>query len=178
MTTTDTRRRDWRHPLGAARSLLGGLFEKPPLRAWRREHVGLRAHGGRLPAETWRVVERIEACDREDRAARRGRRALAAFEHRLAVHLAHEEGTGHLAEALEAAPRYRNNARKLLAEHEELLLEMRRIRDLALEAGVSAEAWAEVHRACGDFAERLFAHDEAENEIMVSAFLDDLGEGG
>ena len=136
----------------------------------------LRIRAERLRSETWRVVERIEACA-SDPAPRRARRQLAAFERQLAAHLAREEGRGHLAVALEVAPRYRNRAARLRSEHADLVLEMRRIRTLALEAGASADAWADVHQACDAFVERLVAHEEAENEIMARAFLDDLGCG-
>ena len=55
--------------------------------------------------------------------------------------------------------------------------EIREIRELALQAHLSAEGWTDVYQAYDAFTERLVLHDEAENEIMARAVLDDLGPG-
>ena len=78
--------------------------------------------------------------------------------------------------ALQAAPRLENEAKRLQSEHGTLLREIREIRELALAAAMSTEAWAAVARAFEAFAGRMTLHDEAENEIMASAFLEDLGD--
>jgi iron-sulfur cluster repair protein YtfE (RIC family) len=145
--------------------------------AWRREHEGLRNTLARTRQEVWVIVEQLERCEGVGRASRRGNRRLAALERFLTAHFAREEGRGYLAEALAAAPRYQNRARRLCAQHGELLREIREIRELALQAHLSAEGWTDVYQAYDAFTERLVLHDEAENEIMARAVLDDLGPG-
>jgi iron-sulfur cluster repair protein YtfE (RIC family) len=144
---------------------------------WRQQPTGLRIRVDAVREDVWTVVERIERCDGAGRASRRGRKHLATVEQLVVAHFAREEGGGHLEDALKAAPRYHNHAQRLREEHGELLRELRAIRELAEQAETSPEGWAAVYRAYDAFAEHLQAHDEAENEIMARAVLEDLGPG-
>lgn len=144
---------------------------------WHREHEGLRAATRRTREDLWAVVESLERLDRPLRAARRGRRRLEDLERFLAAHFAGEEQRGHLEPALEMAPRYSNQVRRLRDEHAELMREVRRVRLMALGADLSPHDWADVYQAYDLLAERLRLHEEAENEIAARAVLDDLGPG-
>jgi iron-sulfur cluster repair protein YtfE (RIC family) len=121
------------------------------------------------------AVEQATDSELHGRAPRRARRALADLAHRLPAHFAREEAIGYLAEALEVAPRFHPRVEALQAQHVEFALEIDRIARLARAAGGAVRSWRVVHRDFATFAEVLIAHEEAENEIMGSAFLDDIG---
>jgi iron-sulfur cluster repair protein YtfE (RIC family) len=144
---------------------------------WKRPHLGLRESLTEARQQVWTVVERLERCEGPGRASRRGRKQLESLERFLVEHFAQEEGRGYLDEALKAAPRYNNQAERLRREHGELMSEIRTICELAESAATSPDRWAEVYRAYDAFAEQLQMHDEAENEIMTRAVLEDLGPG-
>jgi iron-sulfur cluster repair protein YtfE (RIC family) len=171
-----TEKRWWSPMPGASSRGLRGVFGSR-LESWRRDHAGLRKTVDRTVKDVWVVVERLEQCDGEAQAARKGRRRLASLERYLAAHFAREEAQGHLKSALEIAPRYQNRVRSLREEHGELMRDVRGLRAAALEAETSAAQWLEIYRVCDGLAERLHAHDEAENEILMRAVLDDLGAG-
>ena len=175
--TVHSERGGWPPPLSGSRVLVLQWIDRTRFWARRREHTGVRNTVDRTRAEIWRVVEQLERCEQQARATRRGHKRLAALERFLAAHFAREEGRGYLKQALELAPRYQNQARHLRDEHGRLLREIRELRVLALQADETPELWADVYRACDAFAERLHLHDEAENEIMARAVLDDLGPG-
>lgn len=160
----------WREPLRR-------LLDRGRTGLWKQEHEGLRAAVRRTREDVWAVVEGLERWERPLRVVRRGRRRLEELERFLAAHFAREEAQGHLEQALQVAPRYSNRARRLREEHAQMLREMRRIRLMALGADLSSRDWADVYQVYDALAERLRLHDEAENEIAMTAVLEDLGPG-
>ena len=73
------------------------------------------------------------------------------------------------------APRFHRQVEALRKQHAGFALEIGRIATLAQMASGGAESWQAVGRDFTAFAETLRAHEEAESEIMQSAFLEDLG---
>lgn len=124
-----------------------------------------------------RVAESGEHGRAERRALRKLLRQLSSLERRLRDHFAAEEAGGHLADALQAAPRYHARAASLLAQHPDLTAEMHRVRVQARDCASSPEDWEEVHRSFVQLAELIAAHEEAESEIVRCSLQDDLGAG-
>ncbi len=92
-------------------------------------------------------------------------------------HFELEEKNGYMEEALAVAPRYAKRAKALMEEHPRLSQEIFTIVKAAQTAGDSSIAWRGVHERFKQLTLDVLAHEEAENDIMESAFLDDLGSG-
>jgi RNA polymerase-binding transcription factor DksA len=86
-----------------------------------------------------------------------------------------EEEGGYLAEALSAAPRYSKRATELMHQHGDFSLRIRAIVKDAESATDSVDAWRLVHQRFRRLSMDLLAHEQAETDILESAFLDDLG---
>lgn len=110
-------------------------------------------------------------------APRRARSALTGLARQFPAHFAREEAIGYLAEALEKAPRFNAHAEVLRRQHAHLTAEIGQIAGLARSARTAAPSWDVVGARFTAFSEAVRAHEEAENEIMRSAFLEDLGSG-
>jgi hypothetical protein len=126
---------------------------------------------------TGEAIRRVAESGEHGRAERRALRQLSALERRLRDHFTAEEAGGHLADALQAAPRYHARAAALLAQHPDLAAEMHRVRVQARGCTNSPDDWEEVHRSFVQLAELIAAHEEAENEIVSCSLRDDLGTG-
>jgi RNA polymerase-binding transcription factor DksA len=103
---------------------------------------------------------------------------LADLGRRMPEQFRTEEREGYLREALNAAPRFSRKATSLLLQHADF---SRRIDSIVKEAETaldSPEAWARVREDFRQLALELLVHEQAENEILESAFLDDLGAAG
>lgn len=102
---------------------------------------------------------------------------LDEFRRRLFSHLASEEGAGLLERAALAEPRLGRRVEVLLREHGDL-----RARVAALAAApVDAEAgagWLRMHARFVDFRHLLHEHEQAENDVLHSAYLEDIGGRG
>ena len=88
---------------------------------------------------------------------------------RLAEHFAEEEGGGCMEEAVGRCPRLGQEADRIEREHPALLAELDEIiarTQLALELGQTNQN----HQTFRDFAQKLFAHESAENHILEVAF--------
>jgi hypothetical protein len=140
------------------------------------EHSGLRDE----LVSTGRAIRQLAQSGETGRAGRRSTRRLlrqiAALERRLRGHFAAEEASGHLADALQAAPRYHARAEALLAQHPDLAAEMHRVRVQACGAATLPD-WKEVQRSFVQLAELIAAHEQAETEIVSGSLQDDLGTG-
>ena len=141
----------------------------------RGQHASLRRA---LASLTGLLSEMVRKCERGEVSA--GDRAptlalLADLGRQIPEHFALEEKGGYLAEALAAAPRYSRKAETLLEQHAGFDREMRLIVEQANAAQNSGPAWRQVHEGFQRLSLELLAHEEAENDILGSAFLDDLG---
>jgi len=86
-----------------------------------------------------------------------------------------EERDGYLSEALAAAPRFSRRATALMQQHAEFSLRIRSIVKEAESALESHEAWGDIRADFRDLCLDLIAHEQAEADIIESAFLDDMG---
>lgn len=86
-----------------------------------------------------------------------------------------EERGGHLAEALAAAPRFSRRATGLMQQHADFSRRIDALVKEAEQAGRSRAAWGAVRDSFRELALDLLAHEQAESDIVESAFLDDLG---
>lgn len=132
------------------------------------EHAWLRA-------EVFSIESRLEALVRghgEPRAATVLRSLLSRFEERLAGHLTKEEESRVLERAAELEPRFAPKAEALLGEHGV-------IRGAVREVVHAAEGgrWPEVLQRFEGLRRTLLRHEQAENELISRALLEDVGGG-
>jgi len=86
-----------------------------------------------------------------------------------------EERSGYLAEALTAAPRFSRRATRLMAQHAEFVRRMEALVKEADQADSARDSWEATRERFRELALDLLAHEQAESDIVESAFLDDLG---
>jgi RNA polymerase-binding transcription factor DksA len=86
-----------------------------------------------------------------------------------------EERGGYLAEALAAAPRFSRRATRLMRQHADFSRRIEALVKEAERAGTDAAAWDTTRDEFRELALDLLAHEQAESDIVESAFLDDLG---
>lgn len=95
----------------------------------------------------------------------------------LRLHFDHEERDGSLVRALEVAPRFHRRANSLRAEHSNFLACAADLQRHAQRADRSAQRWRSVRDGFSALRGALADHERAENEIVQSAWHDDLGGG-
>jgi RNA polymerase-binding transcription factor DksA len=86
-----------------------------------------------------------------------------------------EEKGGYLSEALAAAPRFSNRATRLVQQHRDFSHRTQGILKEAESAAESEAAWVQVHAQFRELSLDVLNHEQAEADILESAFLDDLG---
>ena len=97
------------------------------------------------------------------------------FERELPIRFRMEEEGGYLAEALAVAPRFSRRATDLRAGHGAFV---RRIGAIVKQAEAASDERVEWEDVLSEFRQLtldLLAHEEAEADILESAFLDDFG---
>jgi len=124
------------------------------------------------------ITALIERC--EEQTAGAGNLAptlalLADLSRQLPEHFALEEKGGYLAEALQAAPRFSRRAERLQKQHRGFGDRIESILEEANLAATSSKSWRRVDGHFRQFSTALMAHEQAENDILESAFLDDIG---
>ena len=100
---------------------------------------------------------------------------IGDFDWVIRAHFAMEERGGYLAEALARAPRFHRRAAALQREHHLLRKVSEGLTARSREAAECFEQWQRLREDFERFARDLQAHESQENEIVSSAFLDDLG---
>jgi RNA polymerase-binding transcription factor DksA len=143
----------------------------------RAHHSGLRKSMMSLHGATAAAASRLRQGESDGLESAASLVMLLDLGRELPEHFALEEKDGHLAAALSAAPRYHRKATTLRKEHAKLCEMVHALLDRARQAENCPDAWGEIEQALRDLSIALFAHEEAENDIMESAFLDDLGAG-
>jgi RNA polymerase-binding transcription factor DksA len=145
------------------------------LQQLRGRHSSLR----RIIAGVLRAVS-AHTSESNDAAARRLGHAptmalLSELSRQLPERFSVEERDGYLTEALDVAPRFSRQATALMRQHAEFSQRIRAIVKEAEAALESADEWLGVrdhsHQLCLD----LITHEQAECDIIESAFLDDMG---
>ncbi|MBW2274642.1 MAG: hemerythrin domain-containing protein [Deltaproteobacteria bacterium] len=143
----------------------------------RAHHSGLRKSMARLLDTTAAATSQLRKSESADVEIAASLVLLLDLDRELPEHFAFEEKDGYLAAALAAAPRYHRKAITLQQEHEQLCQTAHALLDRARSAEKSPDGWGEIEAGVRSLSATLFAHEEAENDIMESAFLDDLGAG-
>ncbi len=95
---------------------------------------------------------------------------LDEFRRLLVLHFDREEESGVLEQAAEAQPRFGRRVDELLLEHGE----MRQSVD-ELSAGPGGRGWGDFQTRFDSFRSVFETHEQAENEVLMGAYLDDIG---
>lgn len=143
----------------------------------------LRSHHSSLRRTVFNVLhvldEMATRCDTEPGPAEADVATALALLSDLGRHLParfeQEERGGYLAEALSAAPRFSRQATLLMRQHAEFSRRIDAIVKDCEQQAPSGTGWAPARDAFRQLALDLLAHEQAEADIVESAFLDDLG---
>jgi iron-sulfur cluster repair protein YtfE (RIC family) len=103
-----------------------------------------------------------------------------AVRDQLALHFTLEDAFGYFHDAIEDNPRLNSAAEKLHAQHESLFREMCRVVDASESILYSEQDAITVQTLMRNFIQfynRLAEHEHSENELILSAFDDDIGVG-
>jgi hypothetical protein len=107
-------------------------------------------------------------------------RSLWQLRDQLAMHFALENAYGYLADVLEHAPRLCEEAKGMLAEHDELFLEICEIIEEAEQLAYDAYSYQRFVRVAADtfdFHARFQSHESRENQLIFRALNEDIGVG-
>lgn len=106
---------------------------------------------------------------------------LSRLRDQLAMHFSLEEAYGYMTDAINIAPRLSESATELKDEHGTIYVELCKIVDSAEEfiyVAPDEDAFARVIiRRFGAFDRQLERHEEAEQQLILAAFDDDIGVG-
>ena len=97
-------------------------------------------------------------------------RILRGLREELEHHFAQEEAGGCLDEAVSRCPRLSAEARRIEAEHPELLAEIDRLIAQAATQEPTGQNQVGLQRAFDDLFQRLRAHEKAETELLRQGF--------
>ncbi|MDJ0789096.1 MAG: hemerythrin domain-containing protein [Myxococcota bacterium] len=135
------------------------------------EHRTLRASGERLED----LLHALAAGDGSLEVEARER--IRDYAGQFLAHLEAEERAGVLENAAAAEPRFHRRVEQLRLEHAAL---RERIGELVAGADASDEgsSWVVFHSSFVVFRESLDAHERDEREVIVNAYMEDLGGRG
>ena len=139
--------------------------------AIRSDHRALSACAGHLDREISMLASGAGSNDGQVRFL------LEEFRRRLLSHLDAEERSAILERAASHEPRFARRVAELRLQHEELRRIVTELATAAPAAAVEA-SWSEFRARFGAFRQTLDEHERGENEILQSAYLDDLGGRG
>jgi len=142
--------------------------ERRPLRS---QHAVLGAYATRIDALLGTLGKGTPAGEGELEA----RLLLDIFRRQLLEHFAFEEENGVLEQAAASAPRFARRIDGLRSQHVELRA---RIEALVPRRENDGVGWARLHESFVAFRRTLLAHEQAENDLLQRAYLEDLGGGG
>jgi hypothetical protein len=90
-------------------------------------------------------------------------------------HFQHEEAGGYFREAIEVAPRLKDQADGLLRQHPDLAKQLERLLSTATTGSPSASWWQAIAGEYDVFARTFDAHEQAENSLIQEAYTRDIG---
>jgi hypothetical protein len=105
---------------------------------------------------------------------------LGRLRDQLAVHFSLEEAYGYFHDAISAAPHFSYQAERLLAEHQALyagICQLAEEGERLLYTHPPAHVWETLNEGFQTFMLAFETHEAAENDLILSAFEDDLGTG-
>lgn len=94
---------------------------------------------------------------------------VEALDTHLHGHFSKEEEGGYLEQALAVAPRFSDEAQRLLAQHAVMLAEVKRVLETARRAISVQEAWLQLQAEARELMQKLVEHETAENQIVQQA---------
>lgn len=100
---------------------------------------------------------------------------LSEFQELVESHFRTEEDSGCFGDLVNHAPRVSDKVETLIAEHNELSVDLSGLVELASGAQGSAEDWEEANTRFESFTARLMQHETVENELMQEVFTEDIG---
>ncbi len=133
----------------------------------RQEHQELRESLGELNRM---LADRLEA------VARVAEMVSSLGEH-VETHFDEEETAGLFDDIVERAPRLSDHIAKLRADHQQLLTTVRQLKKAASEGDGSTDWWENLEKTFHEFSKDLMHHENAENDILLAAYTDDIGAG-
>ncbi len=105
---------------------------------------------------------------------------LAELRDQLALHFALEEAYGYFEDAVAAEPRLSRRAGALRAEHRQLFLELCNLEDQSerwLYHEATANLLKQIAAGFHSFHQRLLDHESRENDLILEALAEEIGEG-
>jgi len=99
---------------------------------------------------------------------------LEVLQKHLQEHFAREEEGGYLEEALVHAPRLKTEAKRLLAEHPQLLKRFAAAVAAAGSSRTTHAQWPSLAKQLNDAVDALVAHELGENRLLQQAFTTNL----
>ncbi len=144
----------------------------------RMQHKGLRRLAAHLEEEAARIRRFIASREEVRPAAVALEVMILNLLRELPRHFAMEERGGYLSAALELAPQHQHRAEVLHKEHEELIRSLQQLRTLIEAVDSIDDGWGRLDRGIRLYVNDLYAHEEAENEILESAFRTEIGGTG
>lgn len=91
------------------------------------------------------------------------------------THFTQEEIDGFFDQVVEQAPRLSNDTDQLRSEHVQLREVIRKLSDCASKGDGSDDWWQGIEAQFHEFSKQLMRHESKENELLQSAFTDDIG---
>ncbi len=141
----------------------------PESHPFQSEHAALFACAEELRGALARAAARAAAWPDAPELGR----LLTEFQRRILAHLEAEERSGVLERAAVSEPRFARRAEALRVEHEQLRARLAALVDEA--PGLAASS---LRGGFEGFCSMLHVHERAENELLQSVYLDDIGGRG
>ena len=104
-------------------------------------------------------------------------RDLALLRDQIALHFALEEAYGYFDDPAHVAPRLCENAEALRQQHQVLYVEISEIADDVEFLPNKGRVSRRIVTRFQDFHRRLMLHEQAEEELILSMYADDIGVG-
>jgi RNA polymerase-binding transcription factor DksA len=152
-------------------------FPRDYLQQLRGQHTNLRRGLISVLELLEYVVRRCDEGEIDDSGTAPTLTLMKDLARQLPEHFNLEEKNGFLEDALTQAPRYGRRAEELMREHPVFTEQIAGIVENAEAAGSSTAAWRSVREHFRSLTLDLLTHEQGENDILESAFLDDLGAG-
>lgn len=131
----------------------------------RQEHEELRALLGEIHGMLAKRLEAVASVAE----------TLASLNEHVETHFAEEETAGLFDDVVDKAPRLSERIDALRNEHEQLLVAVRRLSEVANDGDGSDDWWQRLDAAFHEFSRDLMHHESCENEILLEAYTDDIG---
>lgn len=100
---------------------------------------------------------------------------LETLDERLDAHFVDEENSPMFEELVRRAPHMAEEAARLQADHANLRTRLKELRETVNGEPMTPQTWDVVEREFRAFHDQLFHHEARENELLQTAFGEDIG---